>query len=255
MNWGINMNKEALEIRQKIEKLKERLREISKESLQGEESLFVCTSSFCGHDEILDSLKVWCKQMDVNERCVIAGYNHNNRDKNFSFYSTTITPDILPKVIKNKDSMVQYYKKLMDVDIINILEILCYKLISATVEELSLKLKCSEDSLKGKIQTLLECGFVDNKDGMLKANAIGWQFYCVAGHIYYNNVEKVPIEKAQLFIEIMRENFGLEIGNKLEFSTAEYIDKIKKSHVFNKIQEKHITLEDIEKILFQYYIA
>ncbi|WP_102399663.1 hypothetical protein [Haloimpatiens massiliensis] len=247
------MNIEALEIRQEIERLKERLREISKQSLQEEESLFVCTSSFCGHDEILDSLKAWCKQMDVNERCVIAGYNHNNREKNFSFYSTTITPDILPKVLKNKESMIEYYKKLMDVDIINILEFLCYKVILATLEELSLKLKCSEDSLKEKIQTLLKCGFIENKEGILKVTALGWQFYCVAGHIYYNNAEKVPIEKAQFFIEFMRDNFGLEIGNSLEFSTSEYIDKIKKSHVFNKIQEKHITLEDIEKMLFQYY--
>lgn len=245
------MSNEALEIRQEIERLKAKLRGLSEDCLKDEDPLFVCTSSFCGHDDILDNLRGWCKQMDANSRCVVAGYQGKTDSKNQTWYSTTIDPSELPKLTKDKSDVVNFYNEIISLEGLTILELLSS--CSYNKEDLIKTLNIESKPFESTIKNLLNNNLIAIETNKVLLTGEGWQMYCVLGHLYHNHRGKAPVEKAIFLTNLIREKLNIELGCTVNSSVDEFTQILDDNNMLNIAKKEKITDREINLILTGYY--
>lgn len=247
------MNEEAYRIRSEINRLNKRLLEIEKENLSQEEQAQMCSSNVCGHDVVLNYMQKLCNERDSKSIAIMAGWERGEQNK---WYSTTITSECLPYLIRNVETIKNYLEPILDVNTLRVLQYLSIECENASLEKISKKLDIAVDEITTIIEKLIEQKVIlEMKDNEIEnkwcITVRGWHTYIVLAHLSFNYTLKLDIEKAIHIAPVFKEVFDREWGQHLGISYEKVIERLTNTGWIEKLKDLGVNESDIEKAVYE----
>lgn len=243
------LNREAYEIRLQINQLKERLVEIEGSELSSDEEMQLCASATCGHDVVLENLKKLCQDYDLKNLAVMAAWEKEDTD-HVKWYSTNVSPQALSYLLRDVKSILHFLAPVYGLEALQIMQYLLDN-DKGNLEELVEDLDLSREDVERVLHGLQEEDFVTEKEGIWVLTIKGWQTFIILGHLTYVLDVKVPPQKAIPISKGFLEVFGMQWGDPIEMDSQEVIGGLRKSGWLEKLQEMNVTIEDIEKAIYE----
>lgn len=145
------------------------------------------TKDVCDQDKVIEFLKEITKENAANNTAILACFDKNQKSK---IYSTAITPDSIPSLIKKSENILRFIKEFNNELKIEILELLAIKYDSLTIESIISKNKhYFEEYIVKTVDELIEDGYLEDHHNEIKISPKGWQTYVTLGQLVYNFME------------------------------------------------------------------
>lgn len=243
------MNREAYELRSKINQLKARLKEIEGDELSSDQEMELCASATCGHDVVLENLKKLCTDYQLKNLAVMAAWEREESG-NVKWYSTNVSPLALPYLLRDVQSILQFLSPVYNQTALKIMEYLL-ETEQATLSGLTTALDTKGEELQKRVEELKEKDFLAENSGEISLTVRGWQTMIVLGHLTFVLDVKVPPEKAiplsKAFLEVLHINWG----DVVEMDSQEVISRFRETGWLERLAQEKVTVEDIEKAIYE----
>jgi hypothetical protein len=205
------MKREAYAIRKEIGQLKARLSELELESNSPE----ICSSSVCGHDEILANLKKMCTTFGHPSRAVVAVWEQQTGSERERWFSTTVCPPSLPYYVRSAENITRYLTLLSMDKVIPVLEFLFRSSKPQSLEAIITSFEGNPEMPRAALLSLVSAGYIWNENEKFGLEMKGWTSYIVLAHMTNVLELKLTPEKASVVAEAISDVYSVDWGEYL----------------------------------------
>lgn len=242
----------AYHIRLEIDRLKRELAEIEQENLSPDERTDSATAMTCGHDVIIENLRSSARRLGQNGRAVLAGWQENRGGSNPWWYSTTVTPDILPYVIKSVANLVRVLELFSKSYVLEMVKVLFENENGLHEAELSNVLNLTKDELNRITSTLIDQGYISESSQQYVLTFKGWQFFIVISHLIWFQDIKLEPSKALKIVPAFQEVFEIQWGEFLGKDEDTALKELRDKGWLERLTDEGIIEEDIRKAIYEH---
>lgn len=242
----------AYHIRLEIDRLKRELAEIEQENLSPDERTDSATAMTCGHDIIIENLRSTARRLGQNGRAVLAGWQENRGGSNPWWYSTTVTPDVLPYYIRSVANLVRVLELFSKNNVLELVKVLFENENGLHEAELSNALNLTQDEFHRMTSTLIGQGYISESSQQYVLTFKGWQFFIVVSHlIWFQNLKLEP-SKALKIVPAFQEVFEIQWGEFLGKDEDTALKELRDKGWLKRLTDEGVIEEDIRKAIYEH---